>query len=183
MAGEGNKEADILSRLPMEVNVIDPNQELYNVDCCENLPVTAAEVAQETKEDPIFRRAYQYTLSGWNRKIHMDPRLQPYSQRSGELSVEENCLPWGTRVIIPQKLQSSVLADLHENRLGSNRMKASARSYIWWPNFDMTLEEFCKKCEICACWYSSSMDVSYSTLEESSRRFREAGRSTLSYYV
>ena len=28
MAGEENKEADMLSRLPMEVNVIDPNQEL-----------------------------------------------------------------------------------------------------------------------------------------------------------
>ena len=36
MAGEENREADILSRLPMQVNVIDPNQELYHVDCCEN---------------------------------------------------------------------------------------------------------------------------------------------------
>ena len=149
MAGEENKEADMLSRLPMEVNVIDPNQELYHVDCCENLPVTAAEVAQETKADPILRRAYQYTLSGWNWKSHMDPRLQPYSRRSDELSVEENCLLWGTRVIIPQKLQSRVLADLHENHLGSNRMKALARSYIWWPSLDMMLEELCKKCEIC----------------------------------
>ena len=52
-------------------------------------------------------------------------------------------------MIIPQKLQSRVLADLHENHLGSNRMKALARSYIWWPSLDMTLEELCKKCEIC----------------------------------
>ena len=88
MAGEENKEADMLSRLPMEVNVIDPNQELYHVDCCENLPVTAAEVAQETKADPILRRAFQYTLSGWNWKSHMYPRLQPYSRRSDELSVD-----------------------------------------------------------------------------------------------
>ena len=145
MAGEENKEADMLSRLPMEVNVIDPNQELYHVDYCENLPVTAAEVAQETKADPILRRAYQYTLSGWNWKSHMDPMLQPYSQRSDELSVEENCLLWGTHVIILQKLQSIVLADLYENHLGSNRMKALARSYIWWPSLDMTLEELCMK--------------------------------------
>ena len=149
MAGEENKEADMLSRLPMEVNAVDPNQELYHVDCCENLPLTAAEVAQETKANPILRRAYQYTLSGWNWKSHMDPRLQPYSRRSDELSVEENCLLWGTRVIIPQRLQSRVLADLHENHLGSNRMKALARSYIWWPSLDMTLEELCKKCEVC----------------------------------
>ena len=62
MAGEENKEADMLSRLLMEVNVIDPNQELYHVDCCENLPVTAAEVAQETKADPILRRAYHTSI-------------------------------------------------------------------------------------------------------------------------
>ncbi|XP_062518318.1 uncharacterized protein K02A2.6-like [Corticium candelabrum] len=148
-AGEENKEADMLSRLPMEVNIIDPNQELYHVDCCKNLPVTAAEVARQTKADPILRRAFQYTLSGWNWKSHMDPRVQPYSRRSDELSVEENCLLWGTRVIIPQKLQSRVLADLQENLLGSNRMKALARSYIWWPSLDMTLEELCKKYEIC----------------------------------
>ena len=73
----------------------------------------------------------------------MDPRLQPYSRRSYKLSVGKNCLLWGTRV------QSRVLADLHENHLGSNRMKALARSYIWWPSLDMTLEELCKKCEIC----------------------------------
>ena len=138
MAGEENKEADMLSRLPMEVNVIDPNRELYHVDCCKNQPVTAAEVAQVTKADPILRRAYQYTLSGWNWKSHMDPRLQPYSRRSDKLSVEESCLLWGTRVIIPQTLQSRVLADLHENHLDSNRMKALARSYIWWPSLDMT---------------------------------------------
>ena len=75
----------------------------------------------------------------------MDPRLQPYSRRSDELSVEENCLLWATRVIIPQKLQSRVLADLHENHLDSNRIKALARSYILWPSLDMTLEELCKK--------------------------------------
>ena len=59
----------------------------------------------------------------------MDPRLQTYSRRSDELSVEQNCLLWGTGVIRQQKLQSRVLADLHENHLGSNRMKALARSY------------------------------------------------------
>ena len=147
MAGEERKEADMLSRLPMEVNVIDPNQELYHVDCCEDIPVTAAEVAQETKADPILRRAYQYTLYGWNRKSHMEPRLQPYSRRSDKVSVKEICLLLGTRVIIPQKLQSRVLAD--ENHMGSNRVKALAKSHIWWPSLDMKLKELCKKCEIC----------------------------------
>ena len=58
MAEDENKEAGMLFRLLMKVNVIDLNQELNNVNCCQNLPVTTEEVAQETKADPILRQAY-----------------------------------------------------------------------------------------------------------------------------
>ena len=85
-------------------------------------------------------------------------------------------------------LEPRVLADLHENPLGSNRMKALARSYICWPSLDMTLEELCKKCEICQSQKNKlpagiPHPWMYPTAPwESSRRFRRVGRSTLSYY-
>ena len=44
--------------------------------------------------------------------------LKPsYRNRHTELSVEGDCLLWGTRVIIPKKLQGSVLNELHSNHL------------------------------------------------------------------
>ena len=49
--GVENKEADLLSRLPIPVEVIDPNEQTSNVDYCEALPVTAAEIAKETQRD------------------------------------------------------------------------------------------------------------------------------------
>ena len=30
--------------------------------------------------------------------------------------------------------------EFHEGHLGSQRMKALARSYVWWPNMDAELE-------------------------------------------
>ena len=46
-SAEQNKEADVLSRLPIEVEVVDPNQEIYHMDVCEQLPVMAEEAAKE----------------------------------------------------------------------------------------------------------------------------------------
>ena len=39
--GANNREADMLSRLLVPVDVIDPNEEIYDLDYCEQLPVTA----------------------------------------------------------------------------------------------------------------------------------------------
>ena len=120
-SGVNNKEADMLSRLPIPVDVVDPNEEIYTIDFCEHLPVTATEVATETRQDPVMRRAYEFTLSGW--KPQAPQELQPYARRADELTVENGCLLIGNRVIIPPELRSGVLEELHEGHLGVNRMR------------------------------------------------------------
>ena len=59
-----NKEADLLSTMPIPLQVIDPNKEIYHVDYCDQLPVTTTEIARETQKDPILRKADEYTRSG-----------------------------------------------------------------------------------------------------------------------
>ena len=61
----------------------------------------------------------------------------------------DGCLLWGRRVIVPQKLQKLLLAELHANHIGMSRMKAIARSYIWWPQLNTDIEETCRKCNKC----------------------------------
>ncbi|KAL9966705.1 hypothetical protein ACROYT_G024821 [Oculina patagonica] len=56
---------------------------------------------------------------------------------------------WGSRVIIPPKYQAQLLAELHEGHLGIVKMKASARSYMWWPGMDKAIEEVAKGCTGC----------------------------------
>ena len=53
------------------------------------------------------------------------------------------------KVVIPSKLQGQVLEELHDGYLGVVKMKALARSYVWWPNINAHLEELVKACSGC----------------------------------
>ena len=53
------------------------------------------------------------------------------------------------QVIIPPSLQEKMVTLLHESHLGIDRMKALARSYVWWPGMEKKLEEMTKQCQGC----------------------------------
>ena len=57
---------------------------------------------------------------------------------------------WGIRIIVPQKYQSQLLAELHTGHMRIVRMKAIARSYVYWPNIDLDIEMLVKGCSGCA---------------------------------
>lgn len=56
---------------------------------------------------------------------------------------------WGIKVIIPNKLQGKVLEELHTGHIGIVKMKALARSRIWWPGMEQQIEQMARKCEPC----------------------------------
>ena len=52
-----------------------------------------------TTQDPNLSLVRDFVLRGW--KETDDPAIQPYRQRSNELSTHHGCSLWGNRVIIP----------------------------------------------------------------------------------
>ena len=79
----------------------------------------------------------------------VDDELIPFKNRMNELTIEQGCILWGIRVIIPTKLRQLVLQELHETHAGSTKMKSIARSYVWWPNLDRNIEELSSACIVC----------------------------------
>ena len=56
---------------------------------------------------------------------------------------------WGIRVIIPEQGREIILDELHDTHVGVTRMKALARSYVYWPGIDEMIEMRVKSCVMC----------------------------------
>ena len=74
--------------------------------------------------------------------------MKPFALRKHELTIESGCILWGTRVVVPLRLQDKLLSQLHSDHLGIMKMKIIARSYIWWPGLDL-IEQLANSCEDC----------------------------------
>ena len=88
-----------------------------------------------------------FTKRGWPDNVP-EP-LRPYWRRRHELTIEDDCLLWGTRVVVPQQLRANLLEELHRDHSGMSCMKTVARSYLWWPGLDAEIEKLVQGCQSC----------------------------------
>ena len=147
ISSKDNACADFLSRSPLPRTGEEQEDQVLLIDD-DSVPVTARVIASETARDPILARVKQLILFGWPQYLNEED-LQPYFQRRTELSVDQDCVLWGTRVVIPASLRPTLLLDLHSEHMGIVRMKAMARQYLWWPKLNSEIEEIARNCESC----------------------------------
>ena len=150
-AGKSNGNADALSRLPlpqMPLSTPQPGETILLMEHLEETPVTSSHIREWTKRDPVMSKVLRFTMEGWP-ESYDSATFKSYHNKKFELSVEDGCLLWGTRVIIPPPGQSKILTELHEAHPGVSRMKALARSYVWWPTLDEDIEKEVKNCQQC----------------------------------
>ena len=141
--------ADGLSRLPQPTQNISTPQPFETVLLMERLNsslVTATHIREWTSRDPELSKIRKFALQGWPGLTDLNCS---YNKRKEEISVEDGCLLWGTRVIVPPQLRSKVVDEIHEGHPGISRMKSFARSYVWWPGLDKDLENKVRQCLLC----------------------------------
>ncbi|XP_060537701.1 uncharacterized protein K02A2.6-like, partial [Pantherophis guttatus] len=142
--------ADALSRCPLKDPVEDPapTLHLFHIDDDASCPVSSADVAVHTQKDPTLRHVKSWILRGWPSQ-QTEEKFSPFARKQKELSTMKGCLLWGDRVLIPSTLQRRTLETLHKGHPGIVRMKALARSYVWWPALDKDIEEWVSRCDPC----------------------------------
>ena len=71
-----------------------------------------------------------------------------YQRHKKELSVHDGCVMWGCRVIVPPPGHDKIIQELHEGHQGITRIKALARSFVWWQ-MDRDIENLVGRCDDC----------------------------------
>ena len=113
----------------------------------EALPVSSANISKASRQDPVLSRAINFTATTWPATV--SDEVKPYFHKRHELSVHQDCLLWGTRVLVPAKLRPQVLQALHGGHLGIVKMKNMTCNYFWWPGLDKDIEHMAKGCSGC----------------------------------
>ena len=149
-SGNENNNADCMSRLHFDKEFKGKHSVVDNHVFMTELihaSVTVKEVALYTNRDPKLSKVISYINRGWPNKT--EEQFKPYFIRRSELSVDNSCVLWGDRVIMPMQLRTKVLEELHDNHSGIVKMKYIARSYVCWPSTDKDIENISKSCTSC----------------------------------
>ena len=149
--------ADALSRAPMtaansSVDLFRDEVEAYIQTAVQNLPATEKrleEIRVHQERDDVCQKVKSFCTKGWPRKSELPERVKPFYSVSGELSILDEILMRGGRLVIPSDLQTEVLRQLHSSHQGISKCRERARQSVWWPGLSKQLEETVRKCPAC----------------------------------
>ena len=153
-ADHGN--ADALSRLPSgdEIN-FNREESGEDMDMVCTIKVLSLQIQfvdanilrQESQKDPVISTVMRYVREEKNTETN--DIVNKFRKLSDSLSTCHGCLIHGSRVVIPQSLQSKILDLLHLGHFGMERMKHLARTAVCWSGIDAAIEMASRRCDSC----------------------------------
>lgn len=147
-----NCHADALSRLPL--NSATSRVKCEDSKCSylnfvqENFPLSFKDIKIETAKDSLLSKIYGYVMYGWPNNTNIETE-KAYFNRKESIFVDQGCLIWGYRIIIPKSLRLTVLREIHDGHPGIVKMKQIARNYVWWETLEFDIERTVQECVAC----------------------------------
>ena len=87
-----------------------------------------------TSKDPVLKKLKDYVLNDWpNNRKQVDSAVTPYYNVQDEITLYQDVLLKGDRIIVPSSLREEMRQKIHFGHLGIEKCKACARSTLYWP--------------------------------------------------
>ena len=106
--------------------------------------------SQQRHRDPILSTVYRLTLNGFPLRCTNVPRIvRNYWDFWNELSINDDLLMKGERVVIPTSCRDFIMEDLHKGHEGINKAMSLARTCVYWPSMEADVTDYIKRCLTC----------------------------------
>ena len=118
--------ADALSRLQAQhavpqPTIADDDMTAHIGSVITGLPVSDTRlqrIVEAQEEDPVCRQIKTYCSEGWPDKHSVNDAMKTYWSSRGELTVVQNILLKGIRIVIPSSMRLEILDKIHEGHQG-----------------------------------------------------------------
>jgi hypothetical protein len=118
-----------------------------------NLPISEARLAEirsETNADSQMQSLRTVILHGWPEQRQDCPvQVEPYWNHRDEMTVIDDIIFKGEKIVIPRALRSQMLDKVHIGHMGIEKCKMRARDIIFWPGMGKDIETVVSKCSVC----------------------------------
>ena len=146
--------ADTLSRAPVHDEDASSEALRQEVNAFVNAAVTSLPatperlqtIQDEQKNDPICQQLRKYCKEG---KIDWSGPVKQYYHVKMELTIAEDLLMRGNRVVVPASMRADILERLHAGHQGSTKCRQRAKESVWWPGIRRDIDEKTSNCLIC----------------------------------
>lgn len=180
---------DALSRAPTEVGTKEDEiaeqeiEEHVHAVVAANIRLLLAEGDQfqdslvenlykNSTSDPEYNLLKNTIINGFPANYNeVDPIIRPYAKVKDSLSVDEELVVYGSRLVVPRKLRKDVLQRLHSSHQGIGRTRSRARQSVYWPGIDNDIKNIVEACKDCHELLPSQQKEPFMSEEEPSRPF------------
>ena len=137
---------------------------------------------QAAKEDPEYQQLKHYIIKGFPQQRNQLPeQCRRYWNVRTQLTIDDDLIVFGCRLLVPTTLRHSILLQLHESHQGTVRTKQRARQIVYWPGIDNDIDNIILVCKQCQDTLSSQPREPLITKPRPSRPFQELAIDFCSY--
>ena len=108
------------------------------------------ELCHHTNEDPPLQQLKATIQQGWPEdKSTLSPVVRPYFSLRDELTVADELIFRGERLVIPKSMRSRIKKEIHTGHLGVEGSLRRARESVFWPGMNAEVKAWIQTCETC----------------------------------
>jgi len=148
--------ADTLSRayLP-DISACEFSSNLEGVDHTASTQLAVSkdglmQIKHASTDDPVLQILREVIQQGWpTKKADVPPAIRAYYDVRDELTIQDQFVFKGPRVVIPAVLRKEIMSRIHASHIGIEGCIRRARDSLYWPRMNSDLKEYISKCDIC----------------------------------